>query len=87
MFWDHRLRRNDNYNPVWRVISRGSITDVPLFDLSILGLPEMTDEELNWTVYGVAVPGGNFDTWNYAQTNSNTWSAYTYDSTDVSFAR
>ncbi len=85
-FYDHRLRRLDNGHPVWRVISRGNVTDVPLYDLSLLGLPPpTTHEDLFWTTYGVTVQGGNFDTFNYGHTNANTWSAYSYDSATVAF--
>lgn len=81
----HRLWRIDNGNPVWRIFSRGDLDEVPLYDLTRFGLPAMTSEKLLWAEYTAVLPGGDFNTFNYGQTNANYWSAYSYSTFVASF--
>jgi IPT/TIG domain-containing protein len=82
--WYHRLTKKDG-TPVWRVVARGTWNEVPLYDLTTLGLPPMTTDQLLWTSYSATLPGGNFDTFNYGKLNTNLWSAYTYAATTVAY--
>jgi hypothetical protein len=82
----HILIKTDG-TPTWHVLARGDLTDVPLYDLSALGLPQMTTDKLIWTVYGITLPGESFDTFNYGKLNVNRWSAYTYAYATVAFLR
>jgi hypothetical protein len=84
-FRQYRLINLDNGHPVWRVISRGDLDEVPLHRLTRFGLPEMTTSELYWSATSVHIPGASFDTFNYGQLNANYWHAYSVATFDVAF--
>jgi hypothetical protein len=83
---DYRLIHYESGHPVWRVLARGDLDEVPLHDLTRFGLPPMTDDELYFAAYAVQIPGATFDTFHYGLLNANYWGAYAFDTFRVSFA-
>jgi hypothetical protein len=75
----------DNGTPVFRALARGDLTEVPIYDVTVAGLPALTTKPLIWTVNAIEVSDRSFDTFTYGLLNANTWNAYASDSFDVAF--
>jgi hypothetical protein len=83
-FYYHRVQTTEGI-PVFRVLARGDRLEVPLYDLTALGLPPLTNKPLFWSVTAVTIPGETFDTFSYDKLNANLWAAYASDSYGIAF--
>jgi hypothetical protein len=80
-FWWHTVYDTQTGLPVWRVFSRGDITQVALPDLSADGIDPTPRGRMGWITYGITVPGLTFDRFNYSYGYSSAyWSAYSLQS-------
>ena len=78
---------DEQANPLLRTFARGDQFRIEVPNL--LGKENVstfpTDNDVNWTHYSIAIPGGTFDEFNYRQLRINSWSAYAADSQWVHF--
>ncbi len=64
----------------WRMFVRGDQTSAPVPNLSAIeGIDDVAAGYVNWTIYGIKIPGFDFDTVDYADQNQRTWSAWAVD--------
>jgi hypothetical protein len=81
---EHRIF-DANGIATWRIFGRGDQLDIPLYDLTTVGLPPVSDTMLGLYTYEIYIPGGTFDEWNYGQLNANLWGAYSENIWGVGF--
>lgn len=65
--------------PIWRIISRGDVTQVKLPDPVTFGLPEWPSGPLIWRQWLARIPGFDFDTYNYSHLNANYWDRWSLE--------
>jgi hypothetical protein len=76
----HRLLSESDGTPLFRAYTRGTVFEVPLYDLeTAAALPPLPTDPLLWLVYEVTVPGLTFDQFSYRHLSANFWSAYAVD--------
>ncbi|MBL8626631.1 MAG: IPT/TIG domain-containing protein [Myxococcales bacterium] len=72
-------------DPVWRGITCGAMTDVPLPDLSSIGVVyPPPGEVVTWVSWAITTPG-SYDTFSYRWLGSAYWRAYASDAWNVQF--
>ncbi len=65
--------------PIWRIISRGDVTQVKLPDPVAFGLPQWPQGPLIWRQWLARIPGFDFDSFNYSHFNSNYWDRWSLE--------
>jgi len=73
-FWPHTSYRWAEGLPVWRLLARGGVRELPLYRLP--GADPTPAEELVWTIYEMRIPFLDPDTVSYGHFSSRLWSAY-----------
>jgi len=76
------IRMTDD-TPVWRVISRGDVSQVKLPDPKTLGLPAWPSGPLVWSQWLARLPGFSFDSYNYSHLNTSYWDRWAFDEFDL----
>jgi hypothetical protein len=76
------IRLTDD-TPVWRVISKGDVTQVKLPDPKTLGLPAWPSGPMSWSQWHARLPGFSFDSYNYSHLNSSYWDRWSFDQFDL----
>lgn len=83
-FTQHRLQLQADGTPLWRILARGDQFDVPLYDLTLGGVPATpSPDPIMWTLYAIHEPGKSFDTFTYRDLNANYWDAYAVDAFSI----
>ncbi len=72
------IRLTDD-TPVWRVISKGDVTQVKLPDPKTLGLPAWPSGPMVWGQWHARLPGFDFNSYNYSHLNSSYWDRWAFD--------
>ena len=81
----HYLTAEDG-SPVWTAVTCAAETDVPLPDLSSIGLVwPPSGQQLYWQLWSIEVPGADYDQYTYRWNGSLHWEAYAADHAWVEF--
>jgi hypothetical protein len=65
--------------PVWRVISRGDVSEVKLPDPTTVGLPAWPTAPMVWLQWLIRLPDFDYDTFDYSHLRSNYWDRWSFD--------